>query len=196
MWILPQVIQPQSSILDWPSFQHAFDLASHNLGAMSSQNQVLAFVIQVRPPRETLRFSLIAWQAWAARFSDHPYIIGSEGPSLAELRSDALGRDFSEVGEARDGFAKLMTARAIKHLDEKGALRKVGSQSCGALLMIELLVGCELVRAGSLLQLLTSTVARGASYRALQATHHRGSHREPPSPLRRRSSRKLRRTSS
>lgn len=86
-------------------------------------------------------------QAWGARFSDHPLVLGQEGakslPKLDELRAH-VGRDFTEVGNRREKFARAMVDRALKKIDEKGTLRKASAAGCSALLLIEFLLTCKL----------------------------------------------------
>lgn len=86
-------------------------------------------------------------QAWGARFSDHPLVLGQEGakslPKLDDLRAH-VGRDFTEVGNRREEFARAMVDRALKKIDEKGTLRKASAAGCSALLLVEFLLTCEL----------------------------------------------------
>lgn len=83
-------------------------------------------------------------QAWAARFSDHPAIIGTNAPSLQDMRLSPVGTNFAAIGSSRDAFARAMADRAVQAVDEKGALRKASGQTCGGLLMLEFLLTCQL----------------------------------------------------
>lgn len=87
---------------------------------------------------DTLQRSL--YQAWAARFSDHPAIVGVGAPRLSEL---GTRQDLTQYGIARDSFAVVMLERALKEIDVKGALRKPSGVCAGALVLLEFLVSCK-----------------------------------------------------
>lgn len=84
----------------------------------------------------------IVMKACAARFSDHPEIVGPGAPKLAEVRQSP-GRDFSAYGIARESFARSMAERALRAVDKKGLLRRPSADSTASLLMLEFLVTCE-----------------------------------------------------
>ncbi|SCV70840.1 BQ2448_3602 [Microbotryum intermedium] len=121
------VFQAQMHVVDWPVFQQTWDNAGRNAAAMSPTNEFLAVVIQ----------------AWAARFSDHPVVLGQKGaltlPTLNDVRHHS-GRDFTDVGNRREPFARAMLDRALKVCDERGALRKASAACCYALLLLEFLM--------------------------------------------------------
>lgn len=79
-------------------------------------------------------------QAFAARYSDHPSIIGTAAPSLTTLK---FGVNYSEYGKRRESFALAMEERALKAVDENGILRRASYVSTGALLMLEFLTTCK-----------------------------------------------------
>lgn len=81
-------------------------------------------------------------QAWAARFTDHVSVIGSNGPTLAELRN-GVGQDFTRVGKLREGFAQGVLQRAIETVDRRAGLRTASTACCSALVLLEFLVTCE-----------------------------------------------------
>ncbi|KDE09035.1 hypothetical protein MVLG_00754 [Microbotryum lychnidis-dioicae p1A1 Lamole] len=121
------VFQVQMHVVDWPVFQQTWDNAGRNAAAMSPTNECLAVVIQ----------------AWAARFSDHPVVLGQEGaltlPTLNDIRHHN-GQDFTDVGNRREPFARAMLDRALQVCDERGALRKASAACCTALLLLEFLM--------------------------------------------------------
>lgn len=84
------------------------------------------------------RLSLATLQAWGARFSDHPSLIGAFAPSPATIK-DSPARDLSEYGQRRDGFARAMADRAFQAIDKRGILRKPSVAGCTALVMLEFL---------------------------------------------------------
>jgi hypothetical protein len=124
------VFQGQCHVVDWQAFSRNWDAAGRNSDRLSPPNECLALVIQ----------------AWGARFSDNPLVLGQQGaktlPKLDDLR-EHVGRDFTEVGNRREKFARAMVDRALKKIDEKGALRKASAATCSALLLIEFLLTCE-----------------------------------------------------
>lgn len=81
-------------------------------------------------------------QAWAARFSDSPLVLGAEGaltlPTLNDLRTQ-VGRDFTDIGNRRAPFAEAMVERAMNRFDQVGVLRKASAAGCAALLLLEFL---------------------------------------------------------
>lgn len=84
----------------------------------------------------------LVMQAWAARFSDHPSILGVGAPTLSDVQNQP-GRDFSHYGQARDAFATAMLDRALRKVDENGLLRHPTEAGCAALIMLEFLVTCK-----------------------------------------------------
>lgn len=96
-------------------------------------------------------------QAWGARFSDHPSLIGSFAPSPSNIRTSPI-RDLSEYGQRRDGFALAMADRAFKAIDRRGVLRKPSVQGCTALVMLDFLQHWEDQSRSHGAQLLSSAV--------------------------------------
>lgn len=76
-------------------------------------------------------------------------MLGHDGAATSLPRLDdarnSNGRDFTEIGNRRDKFARSMVDRAIKKLDENGALRKPSAACCSALLLSEFFLTCELL---------------------------------------------------
>ena len=148
-----QVFQSQCHVVDWEAFSRNWDAAGRNSDRLSPPNECLALVIQARlfeNGTHVIKLTITCnLQAWGARFSDHPVVLGQEGakslPKLGDLRSQG-GRDFTEVGNRRDKFARAMVDRAIKKLDENGALRKPSAACCSALLLAEFLLTCRSLR--------------------------------------------------
>lgn len=89
-----------------------------------------------------LTLALSFSQAWAARFTDHVSVIGSNGPTLAELRT-GVGRDFTMIGKLREGFARGILQRAIETVDRRAGLRTASTACCSALVLLEFLVTCQ-----------------------------------------------------
>ncbi|GAA5910710.1 hypothetical protein JCM5296_006820 [Sporobolomyces johnsonii] len=116
------VFQPQCPLVDQELFEGAWTLAGRVSENLSPANECLAAVIQ----------------AWAARISDHPLIVG-QAPTLEDLRN-GQGRDFTLMGNRREEFARAMRERALRLVDQKGALRLSSAACCSALSLLEFLV--------------------------------------------------------
>ncbi|GAA5994266.1 uncharacterized protein JCM10292_001966 [Rhodotorula paludigena] len=117
------VFQPQCPLVDTPQFIRAWEAAGRVVENLSPANEVLALVIQ----------------AWAARLTDHPHVVGQGAPSLQDLRGGE-GRDFTAVGNRRDEFARQALQRALDAVDRRGALRLASAAGCAALTLLEFLV--------------------------------------------------------
>lgn len=117
------LIHTQCPIVDWAHFQVNYDASGRRAEAMSPTGECLCLVMQ----------------AWAARFSDHPSILGVGAPMLSDVQNQP-GRDFSHYGQARDAFATAMLDRALRKVDENGLLRHPTEAGCAALIMLEFLV--------------------------------------------------------
>ncbi|BGP39142.1 hypothetical protein JCM10449v2_003080 [Rhodotorula kratochvilovae] len=117
------MFQPQCPLVDVSLFLPAWENAGRMLENLSPANECMALVIQ----------------AWAARLTDHPAVVGSGAPTLQELRSGG-GRDFTPVGNRREEFARAAMERAMAAVDQRGALRLASSVCCAALTLLEFLV--------------------------------------------------------
>ncbi|GAA6054141.1 hypothetical protein JCM3770_003216 [Rhodotorula araucariae] len=117
------VFQPQCPLVDVSLFLPAWENAGRTLENLSPTNECMALVVQ----------------AWAARLTDHPAIIGSGAPTLQDLRNGG-GRDFTPVGNRREEFARAAMERALAAVDLRGALRLSSSVCCTALTLLEFLV--------------------------------------------------------
>ncbi|GAA5987138.1 hypothetical protein JCM10908_001045 [Rhodotorula pacifica] len=117
------VFQPQCPLVDETYFMQAWQAAGRDSANLTPALECLA----------------LAMQAWAARFTDHVSVIGSNGPTLAELRNGA-GRDFTMIGKLREGFAKGVLQRAIETVDRRAGLRTASTACCSALVLLEFLV--------------------------------------------------------
>ncbi|GAA6064577.1 hypothetical protein JCM10212_006202 [Sporobolomyces blumeae] len=118
------VIHPVCPLVDHAIFDAAWNLAGRSMENLSPANECLAAVLQ----------------AWAARVSDNPLIVGYGAPSLDELRTAKLGNDFTIIGNRREEFASAMRDRALRLVDERGALRTASAASCSAMTLLEFLV--------------------------------------------------------
>ncbi|BGP54961.1 hypothetical protein JCM8202v2_002549 [Rhodotorula sphaerocarpa] len=78
--------------------------------------------------------------AWAARFTDHVSFVGANGPTLAEVRNGAAGRDYSMIGNVRDSFARALLEKAVETVDRRAGLRTASAACCSALVLLEFLV--------------------------------------------------------
>ncbi|GAA5955819.1 hypothetical protein JCM21900_001724 [Sporobolomyces salmonicolor] len=116
------VFQPQCPLVDQELFEAAWTLAGRASENLSPANECLAAVIQ----------------AWAARISDNPLIVG-QAPTLEDLRNRRW-RDFTLMGNRREEFARAMRERALRLVDQKGALRLSSAACCSALTLLEFLV--------------------------------------------------------
>ncbi|KAM0745958.1 hypothetical protein T439DRAFT_330158 [Meredithblackwellia eburnea MCA 4105] len=117
-------VHEQCAVVDLDHFQRNWDSAGHVAENMTPTGECVALVMQ----------------AWAARFSDHSAILGQSQPSLSDVSNSPPGTDFSQYGSLRDSFARAMEDRAMKALDQHGALRNPSGQCCAALTLIEFLV--------------------------------------------------------
>ncbi|GAA5861270.1 hypothetical protein JCM3774_002248 [Rhodotorula dairenensis] len=117
------VFQPQCPLVDEDYFLQAWQAAGCDASNLTPALECLALAIQ----------------AWAARFTDHVSVIGSNGPTLAELRNGA-GRDFTMIGKLREGFARGILQRAIETVDRRAGLRTASTACCSALVLLEFLV--------------------------------------------------------
>ncbi|KAK4057930.1 hypothetical protein OIO90_001149 [Microbotryomycetes sp. JL221] len=117
------VYQGQCFVVDWDVFHSNWTDAGRMSARMSPTEQCLIF----------------AMQAWAARFTDHPLVIGQDlanrYPSLEHFKESDI-RDWSEVGNRRDAFARMMLDRALRKIDETGAFRKPSLASLTAFLLL------------------------------------------------------------
>lgn len=77
-------------------------------------------------------------QAWGARFSDHPSLLGAFAPSTASIATSPI-TDLSEYGLRRSSFCASMTQRAFDAIDRRGIMRKPSVAGCTALVMLEFL---------------------------------------------------------
>ncbi|BGP23916.1 hypothetical protein JCM10295v2_002817 [Rhodotorula toruloides] len=117
------ILQPQCPLVDQDMFMQAWEASGRVPENMSPANECLALVIQ----------------AWAARITDNPAVIGSGGPTLDILKRGE-GQDFTEVGNRRQDFARAALQRALNTVDQRGALRLASATSCSALTLLEFLV--------------------------------------------------------
>jgi len=113
-------------LVDQELFESAWNLAGQVSENLTPAGECLAAVLQ----------------AWAARASDNPLIVGFGAPSLADLRSGkgGGGKNFTLVGNRREDFAIAMKERALRLVDDKGLLRLSSSVACSALTLLEFLV--------------------------------------------------------
>ncbi|TKA57694.1 hypothetical protein B0A53_00843 [Rhodotorula sp. CCFEE 5036] len=118
-----EVFQPQCPLVDEDYFLQSWQAAGRDSSNLTPALECLALAIQ----------------AWAARFTDHVSVIGSNGPTLAELRN-GVGQDFTRVGKLREGFAQGVLQRAIETVDRRAGLRTASTACCSALVLLEFLV--------------------------------------------------------
>jgi len=82
--------------------------------------------------------------ALAARISDHPLLIGGNGPTPATLaRAIKNGDDLSDWGKRRTDACQALVERAMKVADEKGIWRDPTAENLATLMMIEGMTDCE-----------------------------------------------------
>ncbi|KAM0788978.1 hypothetical protein ACM66B_003050 [Microbotryomycetes sp. NB124-2] len=115
------VFQGQCYVIDWDVFTRNWDEAGRQCERLSPTVQCLAYTVQ----------------AFAARFTDHPFVIGSDArlPTLAEIQNGPL-RDLTEAGNRREAFARMMFERAMRKADETGSWRKTSAASCTAFVLL------------------------------------------------------------
>ncbi|KAK4055520.1 hypothetical protein OIV83_000066 [Microbotryomycetes sp. JL201] len=115
------VFQGQCYVVEWDVFARNWDEASHQSDHLHPTVQCLAYTMQ----------------AYAARFTDHPLIIGQDGrlPTLADIQNGPP-RDLTEAGNRREGFARMMYERAMRKADEVGAWRKTSTASCVSFVLL------------------------------------------------------------
>lgn len=140
------MFQPQCPLVDEDYFLQAWQAAGGDSSNLTPALECLALAIQVRAEsirrRRSASDNFLYLQAWAARFTDHVAVIGSNGPTLAELRN-GVGQDFTRVGKLREGFAQGVLQRAIETVDRRAGLRTASTACCSALVLLEFLVTCE-----------------------------------------------------
>ncbi|KAI5481689.1 Zn(2)-C7 fungal-type transcription factor [Pseudohyphozyma bogoriensis] len=106
-------------------FQQQFELAGRQVHSMDPQYQVLCF-------------SLVAL---SSHHSDHPFIIGSSAPKMAELSQASLeGRDLQKWGLARTGACTTLVRKALESVDDQKALRTPSMSTIASLMILEDLV--------------------------------------------------------
>ncbi|GAA5837589.1 hypothetical protein JCM5353_003262 [Sporobolomyces roseus] len=76
--------------------------------------------------------------ALVARISDHPLLIGGNGPDSATLaRAIKAGEDLSEWGKRRTDACQALVDKALRVADEKGIWRDPTPENLATLMMIE-----------------------------------------------------------
>ncbi|GAA5975180.1 hypothetical protein JCM11641_004383 [Rhodosporidiobolus odoratus] len=104
------------------NFRLIFDQAGRRVDQLSDANQVLC----------------AALLALGARCSDHPALIGSGAPRIAEL-GDATRNDVDlrQYGRRRRHTFEQLRAQALQLADEKGVMRMTSPESVAALMLLE-----------------------------------------------------------
>ncbi|KAI5480504.1 Zn(2)-C7 fungal-type transcription factor [Pseudohyphozyma bogoriensis] len=118
---------PTIALVEDTKFRLNFELSGRRLDTLDDQSQVLCSVLM----------------AAGARSSDHPLLIGGNGPKMSELGVAAkLGVDLREYGARREAACQTLLNRAIDLMDEKGILhlKKPKLESVAALLLLEPLI--------------------------------------------------------
>ncbi|GAA5906653.1 hypothetical protein JCM6882_008085 [Rhodosporidiobolus microsporus] len=125
-----KIFHPQLPLLDLQSFFTSLRRAHHDISLLSPEDRAVAAVMH----------------AWAARFIDHPAIIGTGNraapPSLRDLLRPAT-EAVADAGVTRDRFARTLKERALQAVDEAGLMRKATKQNCAVLLVLEALVSWQ-----------------------------------------------------
>lgn len=109
-------------------FKATFEACGRRLSSMDESHEVFFAVIL----------------ALGSRVSDHPLLVGSSAPTLAELAVAAKeGRDLSEWGRRREAACVALTNKAVALADENGIWRKPSTSNIATLIMLEGLLDRE-----------------------------------------------------
>ncbi|KAH8922584.1 hypothetical protein BT69DRAFT_224485 [Atractiella rhizophila] len=115
---------PQIPILDSDTYLSRFEQCIDDPSSADQMTTCLLAVIQ----------------AFGSRVSDHPSVLPQPAPSLASLALAGSSSDLSPYGLARENFAKHMEQRALKIVDELGAMRRAEMDSIISLILLEMLL--------------------------------------------------------